>query len=54
MPADFNLCRQQGGRVRTIDVGNGKYLHVCYDKQGKSHKGEVKTKDKPTTRKGKK
>jgi len=43
MPADFEKCVADGGRVRTIKVGKDKYMHVCYDKSGKSHSGEVKT-----------
>ena len=44
MPADFEKCVADGGRVRTIKVGKGKYLRICYDKAGKSHSGEVKQK----------
>jgi len=45
-PADFEKCVREGGRVRTIAVKGhpNKYMHVCYDKAGKSHAGEVKTK----------
>jgi hypothetical protein len=42
MPADFEKCVSEGGKVRTIKVGKNKYMHVCYDKAGKSHSGEVK------------
>ena len=41
MPADFEKCVAEGGRVRTIKVGKGKYMRICYDKVGKSHSGEV-------------
>jgi len=44
MPADFAKCVSEGGRVVTKKVGKGKYMHLCYDKDGKSHAGEVKTK----------
>ena len=46
MPADFEKCVKEGGQVRTVNVNNTKneYLHICYDKNGKSHSGEVKTK----------
>ena len=47
MPKDFERCVKSGGRVRTVKPGGkggSKYLHVCYDKKGKSHAGEVKTK----------
>ena len=43
MPADFDKCVADGGRVRTIKVGKSKYMRICYDKAGKSHHGEVKT-----------
>ena len=48
MPADFEKCRREGGRIRTINVKGqpNKYMHVCWDKAGKSHAGEVKTKSK--------
>jgi len=44
MPADFTKCVSEGGRVRTLRVGKEKYLRVCYDKEGKSHSGEIKQK----------
>jgi hypothetical protein len=44
MPADFEKCVREGGRVRTKKIGKGKYIHICWDKQGKSHAGEVKKK----------
>ncbi len=43
MPADFEKCVREGGRVRTKKVGANKYIHICWDKEGKSHSGEVKT-----------
>jgi len=42
MPADFNKCVKEGGRVRTKKVGQDKYLHICF-KDGKSYAGDVKT-----------
>jgi len=42
MPADFTNCVKSGGRVRTKRVGKGEYMHICFDKAGKSHAGEVK------------
>ena len=52
MPADFNRCVSNGGRVRTISGPNklyglkkGQYVHLCFLK-GKSYKGETKTKKK--------
>ncbi len=45
MPADFDNCVRNGGKVRTIPVKDhpDQYMHVCY-LGGKSHAGEVKTK----------
>ena len=45
MPADFNKCVAEGGRVRTKKLSKGRYIHICF-KDGKSHAGEVKTKQK--------
>ena len=45
MPADFNKCVSEGGRVRTKSLKGSKYIHLCFSK-GKSHAGEVKTKQK--------
>ncbi len=42
MPLDFERCVREGGRVRTITPKKGVYVHICYDKQGKAHRGEVK------------
>ena len=45
-PQDFDKCVSGGGRVRTQKVGKNKYRHICWDKEGKSHAGEVKTKER--------
>lgn len=45
MPPEFDRCVKRGGRVRTKSMKGGKYLHICYDKQG-SHAGYVKKKKK--------
>ena len=49
MPADFDLCVKNGGRVRTISVNKTQYMHVCW-KDGKSYHGEVKTKKRAERR----
>lgn len=54
MPADFDKCNREGGKIRTIELGDGKYIHVCYDKRGKSHRGEVRVKKEVGQTKGKK
>ena len=41
MPADFEKCVKEGGRVRTKTLSDGRYIRICYDKSGKSHAGEV-------------
>jgi hypothetical protein len=43
MPADFDKCVADGGRVRTKKLSGKKYMHVCFI-NGKSYAGEVKTK----------
>lgn len=43
MPAAFDACISKGGKVRTKDLGHGKYMHICF-LNGKSYAGEVKTK----------
>lgn len=42
MPADFDKCVSEGGKVITKRVNKGEYMHICFDKAGKSHAGEVK------------
>jgi len=44
MPADFDRCVKEGGKVRTKQLDGGKYLHICIDKNGKTHAGYVKEK----------
>jgi len=40
MPADFLNCIKNKGRVRTKNLGNGKYIKICF-KDGKSYAGET-------------
>jgi hypothetical protein len=43
MPAKFNSCVSNGGKVRTIKVNAKEYVHVCYPKGSKKGvSGEVK------------
>ena len=46
MPEDFTNCVNSGGKVVTKKLKGNKYMHICYDKKGKPHSGEVKTKKK--------
>jgi hypothetical protein len=43
MPKAFDMCRKNGGKIRTIQLKDGKYMHIC-SLGGKSYKGEVKSK----------
>lgn len=43
MPKEFDACRSGGGKIRTIPIKGGRYMHVCF-LNGKSYKGEVKMK----------
>ena len=43
MPADFERCVKNGGRVRRKTLKGGKYINVCFLK-GKSYAGETHTK----------
>jgi len=52
MPADFERCVKRGGRVRTLKLKGNKYIHICY-LNGKSYRGEVKTKKKASKRRKK-
>ena len=41
MPAGFDKCMRDGGRVRTIVPKKGTYFRVCWI-NGKSYRGEIK------------
>ena len=46
MPASFEKCIKDGGRVRTKILSGGRYMYICF-KNGKSYAGEIHEK-KPT------
>lgn len=46
MPANFDKCIKNGGKVITKTVNKNQYIHICYI-NGQSFSGEVKTKVKP-------
>ena len=46
MPKPFEDCVNAGGKVRTKDLGNNQYIHICF-KDGKEYSGEVKTRITP-------
>lgn len=43
MPAAFDKCVKDGGRVRTKKLSGNRYIHICFI-NGKSYAGEVKQK----------
>ena len=45
MPAAFDSCVKNGGRVRTLSLANDKFRRMCFI-GGKSFAGEIKTKKK--------
>lgn len=45
MPAGFDRCVKNGGRVRTKKLSGGRYMHICR-LNGKSYAGEIHTKKK--------
>ena len=56
MPAAFEACVKNGGRVRTIGgpskkfgIQTGQYVRVCFQ-GGKMVRGEVKTKEKESSK----
>lgn len=51
MPAGFDRCNKNGGKVRTVSGPNkryglreGEYVHICVDQDGNVHRGYVKQK----------
>ena len=53
MPAAFDSCVRNGGKIRTTRLGGGKYQRTCL-LNGKLYMGYVKKKkSKKTARKGK-
>ena len=43
MPKAFDTCRKNGGKIRTVNLKGGKYVHVC-SLGGKSYRGYEKMK----------
>lgn len=45
MPKDFITCtKKKGSKVVTKKLKGGKYIKICYDKDGNSYSGEVEKK----------
>jgi hypothetical protein len=47
MPKPFEACRKAGGKIKTKQLSNGRYMHICI-LNGKSYAGEVKSKKEST------
>ena len=47
MPKEFDACRKNGGKIKTVQLSGEKYMHICI-LNGKSYKGEVKSKQSST------
>ncbi len=47
MPKAFDRCVKEGGRVRTRKLRGNRFMRICFDRNGKSHTGEVKTRKAP-------
>ena len=45
MPAGFDKCVKNNGKVRTIKLSDNKYRHICI-LGGKRYYGHIKTKKK--------
>lgn len=45
MPAEFEWCRKNGGKIITKTLSDNRYMHICI-LDGKSYAGEVKAKKK--------
>jgi len=45
MPKDFNNCVKNGGKVRHKTIKGGRYIKICYDKDGNSYSGGIKKKN---------
>lgn len=45
MSTSFDKCVEEGGYIKTVQKGAGKYQRICYRK-GKTYKGEIKKKKK--------
>ena len=39
---DFEDCVKSGGKVVRKKLKGGKYINICYDKEGKSHAGDIR------------
>ena len=52
MPANFEKCVANGGRIRTKTLSGGRYIKVCFPKNGgPSVAGYVKMKQESTMEK---
>lgn len=38
---DFEDCKKSGGKVVRKKLKGGRFISICYDKEGKSHAGDI-------------
>jgi hypothetical protein len=38
---DFEDCKKNGGKVVRKKLKGGRFISICYDKEGKSHAGDI-------------
>ena len=43
---DFEKCVKSGGKVVKKQLKGGRYINICYDKEGKSHAGDIRVTNK--------
>lgn len=53
MPKDFLYCIKHNGKVITKKIDKDRYMHICYDENGKAHPGEIKWKESSKEKKAK-
>jgi putative hemolysin len=41
IPKDFLDCAKNGGKVKTKKLKVGKFIRICYEKDGNSYAGEI-------------
>lgn len=45
-PKGFTDCIKNGGKAVTKKLKDGRYIKICYDKEGNSHRGGIQTKER--------
>lgn len=53
MSQAFLKCVRDGGKVITKKIDKNKYMHICYNNEGRSFPGEIKYKESSKEKKSK-